>query len=68
VLDRRIDPLGVCTIGRAVEVEFCLFRGDEGDSEREGEDVEFERDEGVDIEVEVEGERAARCFLGVPLM
>ena len=51
-----------------MEVEFCLFRGDEGDSEREGEDVEFERDEGVDIEVEVEGERAARCFLGVPLM
>jgi len=51
-----------------VEVDICLFRGDEGDSEREGEEIEFERDEGVDIEVEVEGERAARCFLGVPLM
>lgn len=51
-----------------MEVDICLCRvGDEGESEREGEEVEFERDEGVEIEA-VEGERAARCFLGVPLM
>lgn len=37
-----------------------LLRLDDGDKEREGEEVEVERDE-------VEGDRGARCVLGVPL-
>lgn len=77
VLDRRIDPLGVYTLGWA-EIDICLPLDDEGDNDREGEEdevervdieaeVEGERDDGVDIEAEVEGERATRCFLGVSL-
>ena len=37
-----------------MEVDIYLFRaGHEGDSEREGEQVEVERDGGMDIETEV---------------
>jgi hypothetical protein len=73
VLDRRIDPLGVYTIGWA-KVDICLQLDEGGDSDREGEDDDVERDDGVDIEAEVEGERddgvdivegerATRCIL-----
>lgn len=68
VLDRRVDPLEVCTIGWAEEVDMYLLRLDDGDKEREGEEVEVEREEGVDMEAEVEGDRGTRCALGVPLV